>query len=494
MQTRRTSWWILLLVVAVLAGCADDGSDVNICDNPKLSCDDANACTIDSCDPVNGCVNERIRCSDGDACTADSCDPASGCVHDAISCDDANQCTADSCDATTGCSNTDISESCDDGSVCTTDRCDPLSGCINEDVDCDDDNECTAESCDAVTGCSSSPVTDGTACDRGLGQCIGGRCEPVACFDDGSCNDGDACTMDRCNLDTNECVNTDISDSCDDGDACTEDSCDSETGCINTDISAGCDDGEDCTVDSCDPVNGCDNTPVEDGTLCDSGDGQCAGGVCVPLSAVQYMQDFEALDQMDTDALADDGWLVFGNVYDGQTMAFVYGYGPFIAPNTGAAFSAIVVGQGGVEQGNQQLSVYSDYNNTDHANGDLIEANVFRERTITAADVGRTISFGFDAKRGNINDPSDPLCPCTSTALAFIKTLDPAAGFSTTNFIQESTTALPETWGRYEISLPIDSGLVGQLLQIGFASTATLYQPSANFYDNLEIRTSPTLP
>jgi hypothetical protein len=231
---------------------------------------------------------------------------------------------------------------------------------------------------------------------------------------------------------------------------------------------------------------------VADGTSCDGGDGECAGGICVPLSAVQYMQNFELLNQMNVSALADDGWLVFGNVYDGETMAFLYGYGPFVAPNDGAAFCAIAVGQGGAEQGNQQLSIYSDYNNTDHASGSLIEANVFRERSLTAADVGRTITFSFDAKRGNINDPADALCPCNATALAFIKTLDPTAGFSTTNFVQLDTTALPETWNRYEISLPIDPGLVGQLLQIGFASTATLYQPSGNFYDNLEVRTGPT--
>jgi hypothetical protein len=494
MALRRIKWWLVLVSIAILAGCADDGSVLKVCHNRDLNCDDSNACTLDSCDPASGCVNERISCDDGDACTADSCDAASGCVNTTISCNDGDQCTADSCDVSTGCVSTDISASCDDGNACTADSCDMAVGCVNATVNCDDGNECTAESCDPATGCDSSPVGDGTSCDRGLGQCIGVICEPVACFEDAGCNDSDACTMDSCNLATNECVNTDISASCDDDDACTEDSCAPATGCVNTDISASCDDGDECTADICAPATGCGSEPVENGTPCDGGAGVCSAGTCRSTDVVEYMQDFESLDQMNTEALANDGWVVFGNVYDGTTMDFLYGYGPFIAPNDGAAFSAIVVGQGGHEQGNQQLSVYSDYNNTDHADGDLIESNVFRERNITTADVGRTISFSFDAKRGNINDPTDSLCPCTSTAFAFVKTLDPMAGFSTTNFVTEDTTTLPDTWAGYVISLPIDVGLVGQLLQVGFSSTATLYQPSANFYDNIELHSAVTVP
>jgi hypothetical protein len=40
-------------------------------------------------------------------------------------------------------------------------------------------------------------------------------------------------------------------------------------------------------------------------------------------------------------------------------------------------------------------------------------------------------------------------------------------------------------WNTYTLSLTIDAGLVGQLLQIGFANTATSYVSSGVFYDNL---------
>jgi hypothetical protein len=198
-----------------------------------------------------------------------------------------------------------------------------------------------------------------------------------------------------------------------------------------------------------------------------------------------FSEDFEGLDPADPDALANAGWLVFGNVFNGATGDYLYGYGPFPSPNGGAAFAGIVTGEGGPDQGAQQLSVYSDYNNGDHGNGHLIEANVFQEQIVDAANVGQTWVFSFDAKRGNINDPAFPGCPCSTTAFAFIKTIDPAAGFALTNFITIDTTDLPDTWGSYELSIEIDASLPGQIFQFGFLTNATLFEPSGNFYDNI---------
>jgi len=189
-----------------------------------------------------------------------------------------------------------------------------------------------------------------------------------------------------------------------------------------------------------------------------------------------YSQNFEDLVQTDINALANDGWIVYGNVStpDGT---YLYGYGPFQAPNDGFAFSQIVILEGGDDQGFQQLVVFSDYNNADHAAGNIIESNVFHEQTIEAADVDHAWSFDFQAKLGNIESPS--------TATAFIKTLDPDNGYAITNFIPVDMTEIPETWGGYSLSITIDSSLEGQLLQFGFMNTATLYQSSGIFYDNV---------
>jgi uncharacterized repeat protein (TIGR01451 family) len=192
-----------------------------------------------------------------------------------------------------------------------------------------------------------------------------------------------------------------------------------------------------------------------------------------------YSQSFESLAQADPDALANDGWLVYGNVYD-SGGGYLYGYGTFPAPNNAGGFCGIASGEGGASQGAQQLSVFSDYNNGDHQNGYLIEANVFQEQTIAAGDVGTTMYFTFDAKMGNLE--------LSSTALAFIKTLDPGAGWATTNFITEDMTSIPTTWGSYSLQITIDAGLVGQILQFGFQSTATNYEGSGIFYDNINFQ------
>jgi hypothetical protein len=189
-----------------------------------------------------------------------------------------------------------------------------------------------------------------------------------------------------------------------------------------------------------------------------------------------YSQDFEGLTQSDTGALTADGWLVFGNVF-GLDGSYWYGYGVFPAPNDGGGFCQIALDQGGPSQGLNTLAAFSDYNNADHGNGGVIEANVFQEQVIGPDDVGEVWVFNFDAKRGNIEG--------ASTAKAFIKTLNPAAGYAMTNFITEEMTTIPDSWNTYSIGITIDASLVGQLLQIGFTNNATAYEGSGIFYDNL---------
>lgn len=192
---------------------------------------------------------------------------------------------------------------------------------------------------------------------------------------------------------------------------------------------------------------------------------------------VPYSQDFEGMDQADPNALSNDGWWVFGNVFGPDGTTYLYGYGPFPAPNGGPGFCAVAAGEGGAAQGAQQLVVYSDYNNPDHDAGNFVEANVFQEQTIEASDVGAVVEFAFDAKRGDLGG--------SSVAMAFIKTIDPNSGFQTTNFVTADMTAIPTEWGSYSIQLPIDAGLIGQILQFGFLAKATNYEPSGVFYDNI---------
>lgn len=204
----------------------------------------------------------------------------------------------------------------------------------------------------------------------------------------------------------------------------------------------------------------------------------CLFPVAGQAALAPYAQNFETMVQSDLNALANDGWVVYGNVFDQAGTVYLYGYGPFPAPNDGAAFCALDSGQGGVGQGTLQLSVYSDYNNTAaHTAGQRVESNVFHEQTIGPEDVGNTWVFEFEAKRGNI--------ALTSTAHAFIKTLNPAAGWALTNFITAEMTAIPDTWGYHQLFIEIDASLAGQILQFGFLNNASNFEPSGIFYDNV---------
>lgn len=251
------------------------------------------------------------------------------------------------------------------------------------------------------------------------------------------------------------------------------------------------------TTYTCDGATGPQtiSVTVSDGqTACDKSKSfpvTCPGVPC------EYQQDFEGLDQESPSALSNDGWTVFANVFEFGTSDPLPSYGPFPAPNNTGGFSGIALGQGGPEQGAQQLVIISDYNARDQQNaGDRVQANTFQERTIVEDDVGKTFTFSFDAKRGNINDPADPVCsntpnpPCDSTALAFIRTVDPDAGFPVTNDVTLDTTNLPVEWMGYSIEITIDAGLVGQLLQFGFSATASNDEPSGNFYDNISFCTT----
>jgi cysteine-rich repeat protein len=223
---------------------------------------------------------------------------------------------------------------------------------------------------------------------------------------------------------------------------------------------------------------GCGNGVVDLGEECDDGNTTNGDGCSDQCDfESEYQQDFETLIQSSPSALADDGWRVFGNVFHGVTGAYLYGYGPFAAPNGSNAFCNVDVNQGGPSQGAQQLVVFSDYNSGEHANGNLIEAIVFQERTILAGDAGKTLTLIFDAKLGNLAG--------ATTAHAFIKTLDPNNNFATTSFVSIDMTTIPATWAPYSIALDITAGRVGELLQYGFANTATNYEGSGVFYDNI---------
>ncbi|MHC4180863.1 MAG: hypothetical protein ACYSWU_25465, partial [Planctomycetota bacterium] len=126
----------------------------------------------------------------------------------------------------------------------------------------------------------------------------------------------------------------------------------------------------------------------------------CLAPVASWADLAPYGQDFEGLvpaPQAPASSLGDDGWLFFANGFDASGN-WLFGYGPFPSPNHGEAISAVASGQGGFPQGEQQLSVFSNYGDPVHGVCDdstsedciFLESNVFQEQVIGAADVGTT--------------------------------------------------------------------------------------------------------
>src|SRR5262249_34577593 len=124
-------------------------------------------------------------------------------------------------------------DACDDGVFCNgVETCDPSRGCVAGAAPvCDDGVACTVDRCDA----------DADACAHAASDLL--------------CGDANACTDDTCDA-TLGCVYSNNTAPCDDGDACTTgESC--RSGVCGAGTPRVCDDANTCTDDACDPLFGC---------------------------------------------------------------------------------------------------------------------------------------------------------------------------------------------------------------------------------------------
>jgi hypothetical protein len=210
-------------------------------------------------------------------------------------------------------------------------------------------------------------------------------------------------------------------------------------------------------------------------------------GAAASAQLSAYNQTFEGLDRTSGTALADDGWDLFVTVFNNSDNSVAYTYGVFDAPNDINNPNISVISDATAAPVDQQgLAVFSDYQNGDHGNDRTLEVNVFQEQSIGAGDIGETYRFSVVAAPVLDGNGENVLNGTMSTTMAFIKTLDPNAGFATTNFITADTTALAP--GNTPIDLDIqlsDPLLAGQILQFGFVNTATNFEASGVNYDNV---------
>ncbi len=166
-----------------------------------ITCDTSvdTACAVNNCDPKTGACTAKAAlpgtsCSDGNLCTkGDSC-LVGICQGVTDSCDDANPCTDDLCDPIAGCSHKANSAACDDGQACTLgDKC-AGSQCVGGPApSCSDaaknGNE-SDEDCGGTTACGNpacGPCAVGKVCgansDCTSQVCTGGLCAAPTCLD-----------------------------------------------------------------------------------------------------------------------------------------------------------------------------------------------------------------------------------------------------------------------------------------------------------------------
>jgi len=233
-----------------------------------------------------------------------------------------------------------------------------------------------------------------------------------------------------------------------------------------------------------------------------------------------FSEDYEGLDVASDNGysyhgsnLSDLGWQVAGAVFDGIPLnngsddrgIYMYFYGWHPAPNTTTQphFSQIknedADNNGAITN---YLNIFSDYNNfnTHYETPSSVNSIFAKEFVIDANEIGKNITFTFDAKRPKVNDyglgdNSNAVgngCSFTCTAGAFLKTIDPSNNYSQTNYITLDTSSISQSsWETFSISLDLSEPLLeGQLLQVGFENFATNFDNTGVYYDNVNLEIS----
>lgn len=121
----------------------DDSEWNYVCqDNPSCSnnsqCDDGKYWTTDAC-VAGECVYTQVSCNDNNACTVDTVNSSGQCTYAQISCDDGKSATVDTCSANTGCVHTPVNTGCE------------------HDLDCDDVDGTTTDLCEDNGSCTHTP-------------------------------------------------------------------------------------------------------------------------------------------------------------------------------------------------------------------------------------------------------------------------------------------------------------------------------------------------
>jgi hypothetical protein len=258
--------------------CGETGECMEV--TPSFVCDDADACTFDSCSPSSGCLTAPRTGASGDACY--SGDPVTRGVGECR--DGVAQCLDG------------VETSCQNERVPATEQCngrdDDCDGMSDEDLA----NSCFPYACGGAQGCRAQcagdgACADGAFCASGVCQSIGAAgapCSAPSQCASGYCTNGFCCTTGLC------CGGDDVH--CDVLDQ-TRCNAAEAGGCDGVAIEGVCGDGFTCTTESRPAPEACESLVCSGGT-CDgetlSTVAECnADGACVdtlpPTSCAPYV-------------------------------------------------------------------------------------------------------------------------------------------------------------------------------------------------------------
>ena len=213
-----------------------------------------------------------------------------------------------------------------------------------------------------------------------------------------------------------------------------------------------------------------------------------------------YFEDFESLDINDLNALSPgplgdpNNWEFFNSViglYDYTGLA------PNIQTGAGAPRISSVLN----EHGGKYLNVFSDYENRDAhplpppdppPAGVPVVVNVWRLQRFGPVDLGTTWNLDFDyagAVEGGTNFAPEG----STTTAAFIRVFDFGCNFLGGAELDTTGAGLVTTSGFVPgtVSQFIDPAWTEGFVQFGFTNTASNFEGSGVYYDNVRIAPIP---
>lgn len=289
-------------------------------------CNDGDPCTLDACDPETlVCTHipsgapecapcppmAQKKCVGGAVMWSDGCGNLTSMVED---CNDNNPCTIDLCNPAIGaCQHLPSTSAacqpcvptektvCVGGMIVSVDSCGNISGVVES---CNDGVNCTLDLCNSKTlqcehiptnnlGCKACTPKVKSVCSGNVLLWVDscGNTGGLA----GSCDDGDACTLDICDTNTDTCTHLPNPNEeclpcqpsstkvCLNGAVVTLDSCGQETAVVDS-----CDDGNPCTLDGCDSVKSlCYHIPIS---------GEDCPGCGPPVNKLCFQQNVVGVD------------------------------------------------------------------------------------------------------------------------------------------------------------------------------------------------------